>query len=156
MYNSALYNQPNYNSTHFTLDAFESMSPTDQNDAMASVLKTDLLAVSDALFKLLENNPFLDDLFAIDDNIANMPIKQLADTSTLIDVLKFLNYKNLSDIVTLTDLRRVAQSRPFVDATILVDFLTKSIVDKKFNDDIIRLKDWFMIKHTAQSDEWYN
>lgn len=155
MYNSALYNEPNYNSTHFSLDAFESLSSTDQEDMLGSIVKSDILTVSDALSKLLNNNPFLDATVITDDDIANMLIKVFADSSTLSDSLKLLSLKVLSETVTISELRAMLLNRHLGDSTVLVDNLTKQIVDKSLRDTI-RLKDWFMIKHKPQHGEWYD
>jgi hypothetical protein len=142
VYNNLLYNENLYNSAILFLALSEAITGTDTEVPYPQIVKTELIILVETIFKLLNNEPFIDDAITPADVALFLVSKPLnGETLTLADVLAIVPNKILPETVTMIETMIRDFNTSYADFIFLGDVLTKQVTNKGMFDTV-RTNDW--------------
>lgn len=154
-----LFNTRQFNATQFnvnllttTLSDIITQTDADQIESV-DINKQDALSMVDALTKLLNNDPFLDDLMVMDDTLVKDALINKIESIGLADNIEILPFKNIALTLSISDLKTVVLGFRRNDTLFIQDFLTKQITNKGIADTL-RLAVWLTVKRFPAQNNW--
>lgn len=146
MYNRQRYNTRLYNKSVrvIFINLSEALGLSDEDRAAATAVRTESLAFTDVIARLLEMG-VISETMTLSDAIKRASIKVLANTVSLADLtLLVAASKPLSDSMTIADARVVGASIVLpAEQVALLDVISKS-PDNRLSD-AVRIIEWFSI-----------
>lgn len=146
-YNAMLYDENLYDAGVLVLGLFDSVTGTDFEEPYPQVVKTELLVLADAIYKLLNNDPWLDDVVPMESVVAFLFSKPMnGEAVTMSEILAFFSDKQLSpETISVLDTMVNNFNTAYADFMLITDVLTKQITNKGLSDSY-QLNDWMKIK----------
>lgn len=148
-YNEVQYNASQYNVNLLTTTLTDLVNQTDSDQTESiDAVKQETINMVITLAKLLNNDPFLDDVMAMDaTTVKEILIEKLETVSMADAITSFDIIKNVVDTMTPSDVRSMVTSILKLDSVFINDVVIKSITNKGLADTV-RMAIWFKIKRT--------
>lgn len=154
-YNLMLYNENLYDAGILVLGLFDSVSGADVEFPYAQLVKTELFTLADTLYKLLNNDPWLDDVVPMSAIVAFLVSKPLSgELITLSEICTRFSDKPLADSVSLLETLVNEFNTAYFDFILLTDSLTKQMTNKGLFDEM-QLNDWLAVE-PKYLDDWHD
>lgn len=146
-YNAMMYNENLYNAGILILNLTESISSSDSQEPYAQLAKVDVITLAESITKILNNDPYFDDIVPLDVVVKFLTSKPMTgEFVSLSELITIALDKQLApETITLIDSINRLIETAYYDIVFLDDVLTKQITNKGLFDSV-RLNDWLSAK----------
>jgi hypothetical protein len=141
-----MYNENTYNSNDTFLDLIDAIAWADSEQPYPQIVRSELITLVDTIGKLLNNDPWFDDIVPMESVATFLLSKPLAgELLTVSDVLDIIPNKVPVETISLIETLVVEFNTAYADFILLTDLLTKQVTSKGLLDSV-RTNDWLSLE----------